>query len=175
MYLQNLVYFSFDRQSCAIESAAFYNPNRSVFVLFTSPVKFSTETQSPTLAVLRSYANIHFMNMNVGAFLNGTLVEDFYRSGKLSKSMYPVEHLADLLRICVLHKYGGIYLDGDCIVQKNLDRLTVNFLGSEAHNGNQIDHANGGVMGFQDQIGHEILELFLKYVFIIIYIQILIN
>lgn len=157
----NICFFS---QSCAIESAAYHNPNRTVFVLFASLVGFSPETQSPTLAVLRSYANIHFLNINLDTFVEGTPAEGFYRSGKLFPSKYFMEHMSDFLRLLVLYKYGGIYLDLDAIVQKNLDELPANFLGQEAYRGDKINGVNGAVIGFQDEIGHEILELCLKYV-----------
>ncbi|XP_055297542.1 lactosylceramide 4-alpha-galactosyltransferase-like [Sitodiplosis mosellana] len=149
-------------QSCAIESAAFRHPNRNVFVLFASPVKFATETQSATLAVLRSYTNIHFMNMNLDTFVKGTPAEDFYRSGRIFSSTHLVEHMSDFLRLLVLYKYGGIYLDTDAIVQKNMDGLPANFLGKEAYAGTKINGINGAVIGFQDQDGHEILELCLN-------------
>ena len=162
-FSQNLNNLLFHRQYCGIESAAIYNPNRPIFVLCTSPVIFSTKTQSASLAVLRSYANIHFMHLNVEALVKGTIAEDFYRSGQISDSQYPVVHLSDFLRIFVLYKYGGIYLDTDAVVQKDLDVLPANFVGKDAYGG-RIDAVNNAVMGFQDQNGHEILELFLKYV-----------
>lgn len=104
------------------------------------------------------------MNMNLDAFVNGTPAEDFCRNGKLSTSKHLIEHTSDLFRLIVLYKYGGIYLDTDAIVQKNLDELPANFLGKEAYEGKKINGINNAVLGFQDQIGHEILELCIEYV-----------
>lgn len=46
-------------------------------------------------------------------FSIGTPLEQFMALDKLSKSSYPIEHTADILRILVLYKYGGVYLDLD--------------------------------------------------------------
>ncbi|XP_055297569.1 lactosylceramide 4-alpha-galactosyltransferase-like [Sitodiplosis mosellana] len=152
-------------QACAIESAAYHNPNRTVFVLFASTVGFPAEMQPATLAVLRSnFTNIHFLNVNIDTFVEGTPVQKFYHSGKLFTSKYLIEHMSDFLRFLVLYKYGGIYLDTDVIVQKNFDNLPDNFLGKEAHHGYRIDSVNNAVLGFNGTIGHEILELCLKEV-----------
>ncbi|XP_055296562.1 lactosylceramide 4-alpha-galactosyltransferase-like isoform X2 [Sitodiplosis mosellana] len=130
------------RQVCAVESAAYHNPNRTIFILFASPVDLLTNTQSETLAVLQSYKNIHIQNINLDTFVEGTLAEDFYRSGKLFASKTLIEHMSDFLRLLVLYKYGGIYLDTDVVVQKNLDELPANFLGKEAYEGKKVDGVN---------------------------------
>lgn len=72
--------------------------------------------------------------------------------------------MSDFVRLIVLYKYGGIYLDTDAIVKKNLDVLPANFLGKEAFGGKKINGLNGAVLGFQDEIGQEILELCFKCV-----------
>ncbi|KAH7933925.1 hypothetical protein HPB49_019307 [Dermacentor silvarum] len=52
-----------------------------------------------------------------------TPFEPWYESGILNKSAFPVEHLADALRLTVLYKQGGVYLDIDVIVLRSLDTL----------------------------------------------------
>lgn len=94
--------------------------------------------------------------------MKDTPAEKFYQSGELFTSKYLIEHMSDFLRYIVLYKFGGIYLDTDVIVQKNLDELPVNFLGKEARNGNSIVSVNGAVLGIQDELGHEILKLCLE-------------
>lgn len=91
------------------------------------------------------------------------MAEDFYRSERLRSSMFPIEHTSDFLRLIVLHKYGGIYLDTDVIVQKSFDLLPANFMGLEGYgDGAFIQGINNAVIGFQDQTGHEVIELCLK-------------
>lgn len=155
----------FHSQACSIESAAHHNPNRSVFVLFASQANKPKNSQSKTLDVLRSYTNIHFLNMNLDTLVTGTPVEDFYNSGKLFTSVYLVEHMSDFARLLVLDKFGGIYLDSDCIVQKNFDELPANFIGREAYGANISTYVNNAVLGFQNSIGHEILQLCFEYTF----------
>ena len=142
---------------CAIESAARHNPNRKIFVLFASP----TDSKVSNVA-LKSYANVHFLNVNLDAFVEKTPAKKFYQSGELFTSKYLVEHMSDFLRLLVLYKYGGIYLDMDVVVQKNMDDLPANFLGKEAYEGNNVGGVNGALLGFQDEIGHKIIKLCLK-------------
>lgn len=76
--------------------------------------------------------------------------------------MYPIEHTSDFLRLIVLHTHGGIYLDTDVIVQKSFDLLPANFMGLEGFGGDHIQGINNAVIGFQDRISHEVLEICLK-------------
>lgn len=73
--------------------------------------------------------------------------------------------MSDFLRLLVLYRYGGIYLDTDVVVQKNLDDLPPNFVGKEVDVKKKINHVNNAVIGLQDEFGHEISELFLKCAF----------
>lgn len=118
--------------------------------------------QSSNVAPLRPYKNIQYLNINLDTFVDDTPVKLFYQSGELFTSNYLVEHMSDFLRFSVLYKFGGIYLDTDVVVQKNMDNLPANFLGKEAYEGNNVDSVNGAVLGFQDEIGHEILKLCLR-------------
>lgn len=153
------------RQACAIESAALHNPNRIIFVLFTSPAVSLDDSQSKYFSVLRSYSNIHFMNLNLETFVEKTPAKQFYQSGKLFVSKYLINNMSNLLRMAVLYRYGGIYLDTDVVVQRNLDDLPPNFVGKQGHAGKEVTLVNNAVIGFQGEIGHEISELCLKCVF----------
>lgn len=142
---------------CAIESAAHHNPNRTIFVLFASPTDSKVSS-----VVLKSYANVHFLNVNLNKFVEKTPAKKFYQSGELFASNYLVEHMSDFLRLLVLYKCGGIYLDMDVVVQKNMDDLPANILGEEAYEGNNVGSVNEVVLGFQDKIGHKMIKLCLK-------------
>lgn len=97
------------------------------------------------------------MNINLDKFVLGTPVEQFYKNGALFKSIYGVTHMSDFLRFLVLYKYGGIYLDLDVVVQKNLDGMPANFCGVER--GSDL---NVAVFGLQNKIGHLISKLCLR-------------
>ncbi|XP_031631974.1 uncharacterized protein LOC116346177 isoform X2 [Contarinia nasturtii] len=54
------------KQACVIESAARWNPNRDVFVIFASPVGIRDYPHwPPFIEQLKEYDNIYFRNMNL--------------------------------------------------------------------------------------------------------------
>lgn len=109
---------------------------------------------------LRSYNNVHFRWVNLNTYAHGTPLESFSENGLLFLSKFVVSHTSDFLRYLSLFRFGGIHLDLDVVVQKNLDTLAPNFSGAQ----NELQIAVGA-MGFQqDPIGHMILEYCLKLV-----------
>jgi lactosylceramide 4-alpha-galactosyltransferase len=64
---------------------------------------------------LLSYPNIHLRYLNPIEFSKGTKLENFFQRGAMAKSSYPIEHTADVMRVLILNKYGGQYLDLDII------------------------------------------------------------
>ncbi|XP_050297520.1 lactosylceramide 4-alpha-galactosyltransferase-like isoform X2 [Anthonomus grandis grandis] len=143
------------RQACAVESAANMNPATDVYLLITSPGVFKDEnTESDRIIkALQKYSNIKLMYYNVERFVQGSPVEPLWKSGRVKASNYPLAHISDVLRLLVLWKYGGIYLDLDIVVIKNLDTLPTNFAGAETS-----DVLASGVMGYDAEgTGHQFL------------------
>lgn len=148
------------RQACAIESAARHNPDRDVFVLFTSPVGFAGNGTDPferllhvpeIIKSLSTLPNVYLRNANMTTFIRGTPMEALERRGLVYRSLWPPVHLADVARLLVLYRYGGIYLDSDMIVMKSFRALSAVFLSSEEN-----DFLNNGAMGTtHDGFGHE--------------------
>ncbi|XP_030751592.1 lactosylceramide 4-alpha-galactosyltransferase-like [Sitophilus oryzae] len=141
------------RQACAVESAARMNPNKTVYLLYASPGMFRDDhTQSDELIKnLMAYSNIKLQYLNMKKFVQGTPVEKLWTSEKIYRSKYILPHMSDILRYLTLWKYGGIYIDLDVIVTKNLDSLEQNFAGAEDSN-----YIASGVMGFSSKgIGHQ--------------------
>lgn len=150
--------FSCSRQACAVESAARWNPDRSVFVLSVSPVGLSSESISPMIRVLLSYPNVHFRNIDLKTYVVGTGAEKFVESGKLFESQFLVVHTSDLLRFVSLNKFGGIYLDLDMVVQKSFDHMPPNFACEE-----DPTAINNAVLGFQhNEVGKQITDLCIR-------------
>uniref|UniRef100_A0A182MKZ4 Alpha 1,4-glycosyltransferase domain-containing protein n=1 Tax=Anopheles culicifacies TaxID=139723 RepID=A0A182MKZ4_9DIPT len=121
------------RQACAIESAARANPRKKVIVLFASWNEFNDPGQVrfrdlPTLARL---PNVHFRWLNLEQFAQGTPVEEVIRSDKLYQRPNGAEYLSEILRLVLLYKYGGIYLDLDVVTLKKLEFYNPNFFGAE--------------------------------------------
>lgn len=109
------------RQACAIESAAKNNPDFNV-TLFALHVTDLAENSSYTKA-LRKYPNINIIPTTLKEFTTGTIAEDWVKKGDIYKSKHSVVHFSDFMRLFVLWKYGGIYLDTDFIVLKSLSGL----------------------------------------------------
>lgn len=96
--------------------------------------------------------------------LNGTPAEPWLRKvqlGGVSPGSVPLgQNLSNLLRLALLYKYGGVYLDADVVVLKPLSRLR-NAIGAQA-----VDEATGewrrlnnAVMAFD--AGHLVVREFI--------------
>jgi lactosylceramide 4-alpha-galactosyltransferase len=121
------------RQACSIESAAKMNPERAVEVLFATKLapenrEFHLNFQSvfcqlndeiPGTRKMNfildklenSYENLFLKSIDLLEFSEKTPLEGLMKSGKVLKSKYLMEHLADVLRLLTLWKFGGTYLD----------------------------------------------------------------
>lgn len=156
MFEKNII---FNRQACAIESAAKWNPDRQVFVLFTSPVGFiPNEMPSSIFKALVTYPNIHFRNLNPVNYSIGTPGEEWIKLKAIYYSRYLNDHMADYLRLITLYTFGGICLDFNVIVLRNIGNLPPNFAAAKSE-----DWVSNGVMGFEsDCVGHKFVEMVLR-------------
>jgi hypothetical protein len=105
------------RQICAIESAAYTNPDSNVYV-FSLNAKLQMELLYP-------YKNIKYVKINIEEIVKDTVVEEFWKKvkNKFFEGQYAVAHLSDLLRLVILWKYGGYYTDLDTITIKNINPI----------------------------------------------------
>ncbi|KAH8376752.1 hypothetical protein KR093_001151, partial [Drosophila rubida] len=144
------------RQMCSIESAALHNPNFQVFVLFANPQRI--DPQDKFVRIIRSYGNVHLRQLNVWRYVRNTPVEDWIIRDNKFISSFPTEHTSDLLRLLTLHRFGGIYMDMDVVVLRNMENLPLNYVGTE------LDSIIvNSVMSFDPTgIGHEVVEFFLR-------------
>lgn len=98
-------------------------------------------------------------NVNVETFTKNSPLDLDHRD-KIYSSRHPVVHLADFLRLQVLYKYGGIYIDTDFIIFKSFAPLVKTFLTRE----HTYEFLNNGIMGFShDGDGHDLLDFIMKY------------
>ncbi|KAK9883262.1 hypothetical protein WA026_001447 [Henosepilachna vigintioctopunctata] len=134
------------RQACAVESAALMNPNLDVYLTFTSPgvFKFEDTESDRFLKALLGYSNVRINHLNYEKYTKGTPVEELYSKGAIEASHYAMSHASDILRYLTLWKYGGIYLDLDVVVIKNLESLPPNFSGCQWRN-----QVAAGILGFE--------------------------
>lgn len=110
------------RQACSVESAARAHPDREIYVLFSSPVS-KTAFQQVTFELLQKFPNIKFKRVHIVDYAKETPIEELVASGALNRTRWPISHTSDFLRFLTLYKWGGLYLDLDVMVMKNLDGL----------------------------------------------------
>lgn len=148
------------RQACAIESAARWNPNFDVFLLFASPVGFKKNSaeMAPVINALKSYSNIHMRHVDLWSYANHTPFADWLSTGDLFYSKYLISHTSDFLRYMSMYKFGGIYMDLDVVVQKSFENIEPNFTGAESSK-----EIAAGIMSFEHTgIGHRVAEMCMK-------------
>ncbi|KAG5666936.1 hypothetical protein PVAND_014941 [Polypedilum vanderplanki] len=111
------------RQACSVESAARINPDMEVYLFFATNSSGIDMHFSDLIEALLSYKNIHLRFLNPKEFSVGTILEDLFQKDKIKNSSYPVAHLSDILRVLLLYKYGGQYLDLDTITITQLSSI----------------------------------------------------
>jgi lactosylceramide 4-alpha-galactosyltransferase len=74
-----------------------------------------------------SYENLFLKYIDLLEFSERTPLEGLMKSGKVLESNYFMEHLADVLRLLTLWKFGGTYLDLDVIVKDPIESIGENF------------------------------------------------
>lgn len=130
----------------------------NVFVAFVSRHGDDKVRSSPAVRSVLSYSNVFFNKLDLVEFSRETPLQEFIRSGKLQNAKFVVSHTSDVLRLLMLWKYGGTYLDGDMIVQKPLDSVLPNYACDETCNA-----LNGAILNLdQSESGHGLAEIFMK-------------
>ncbi|KAL9243595.1 hypothetical protein vseg_017464 [Gypsophila vaccaria] len=122
-----------DREKFCIESLFRFNPNACLLI-----VSKSMDTYNGT-QILRPFLRMNFKVMAVtpdfGFVFKDTMGAKWYNElmkGKIKKGEISLgQNLSNLLRLAILYKYGGIYMDTDFIVLKSLSKLR-NSIGAQA-------------------------------------------
>nr|XP_022900701.1 lactosylceramide 4-alpha-galactosyltransferase-like [Onthophagus taurus] len=121
------------RASCALESAAFHHQNRSIYYVYVGNYsEAAMDTTDINLKTILNYENIQLVYVKINDLVENTEIEELFKKGLIQSSDYYVAHFKDAFCVILLRKYGGVYLDGDVIILKNLDDLGENFVGKEA-------------------------------------------
>ena len=117
------------RLLCAFESAAKFNPDLKVFVLLVESIG-DTSKVFTTPHYLRRVENLHFRRLTQAAsdsIARGTAVEHIWISGHVASSKYGLNNISNILRILLVFKFGGYYLDSDIVARARFPR-TPNFV-----------------------------------------------
>jgi lactosylceramide 4-alpha-galactosyltransferase len=106
------------RQLCAIESAAYRNPNANVvlYTLFSKKGNYSF--------LLDHYPGLSIQMISPSELFNNTPLAEWYKKGSVLKSDSVVAHISDAGRLALLLKHGGFYSDLDTIALKSFKSLT---------------------------------------------------
>lgn len=145
------------RQACAIESSALANPHLKVFFLFSSRERLNNLKLTPEVGAILSYPNVHINYLNMNEISSKSPMESFLKTRRLAKSSFKIEHTSDVLRLLLLWKYGGTYLDLDMIVKKKLDSIASNYACVQ-----DISNVNGAILNFDTIKGKELAEIFIE-------------
>ncbi|XP_053800202.1 lactosylceramide 4-alpha-galactosyltransferase-like [Vidua chalybeata] len=138
--------------SCSVESAARTHPASRVMVLMKGLAKGNASLPKHwAFSLLSCFPNVEIRPLDLTELFSGTPLKRWY--------LWPLRHwephflpvLSDACRIVLMWKFGGIYLDTDFIVLKNLENLT-NALGIQDDN-----ELNGAFLSFKAK--HQFMEL----------------
>lgn len=130
----------------------------NVFVSFVSRHEEDDVKLTPLMKTVLTYPNVHFNTLDLIKFSLGTPFEKLINKGELHASKFVVSHTSDVLRLLVLWKYGGTYLDTDMIVRKRLDSVPSNFACEDVANG-----VNGAILNFSNnKEGRRLTEILMK-------------
>jgi len=117
------------RQACSVESTARTNQDLRINVMFTSP---TINSNSPPMRCLQAYPNIVFHHLDARDLFLSSPLRNWYLKDPLQTVVdtdYRTALISDALRLVLLHKHGGIYLDLDNLVLRSLSDFR-NTLGS---------------------------------------------
>lgn len=156
------------RQACAIESAAITNPDMTVYVYLSirAPPGEAEPEEGEGLQrnclvmdILTKIANVKLIREDLTRHLWATPLETLLTDNLLTNSTYSLQHMSDALRVALLYKYGGIYLDLDVVVFRSL-RCLRNMVGQNVVYGES--NIENGVIMFDK--GHPFLKFYMNYV-----------
>lgn len=78
---------------------------------------------SITNALLNNYTNVQIVREHIFKHLKGTPLENLVNRIHLNGTQLSVQHKSDMLRVALLWRRGGIYLDHDTVVLRPLTGL----------------------------------------------------
>ncbi|XP_002189441.6 lactosylceramide 4-alpha-galactosyltransferase isoform X3 [Taeniopygia guttata] len=138
--------------SCSVESAARTHPTSRVVVLMKGLAKGKASLPKHwAFSLLSCFPNVEIRPLDLTELFSGTPLQRWYLWPLRHWEPYFLPVLSDACRIVLMWKFGGIYLDTDFIVLKNLENLT-NALGIQDNH-----ELNGAFLSFKAK--HKFMEL----------------
>ncbi|XP_044248282.2 lactosylceramide 4-alpha-galactosyltransferase isoform X2 [Ursus arctos] len=140
---------------CSVESAARAHPESRVVVLMKGlPGGNASLPRHLGLSLLGCFPNVHLLPLDLEELFRDTPLAAWYAARQRRWEPYLLPVLSDASRIALMWKFGGIYLDTDFIVLKNLQNLT-NTLGTQSRY-----VLNGAFLAFERH--HEFMALCMR-------------
>ena len=91
--------------------------------------------------------SLEVKNYSLEALLTGSPAESFItRLSEVRNGMHWYSHETDLLRLLILYKWGGVYMDTDMMIVHPVDTLKMNIVAWENIKENNL---NGAFMMFE--------------------------
>uniref|UniRef100_A0A6J0UWG8 Lactosylceramide 4-alpha-galactosyltransferase n=1 Tax=Pogona vitticeps TaxID=103695 RepID=A0A6J0UWG8_9SAUR len=117
---------------CSVESAARVHPESKIIVLMKGLVNYNnTLPKNLGISLMSCFPNIEIKPLDLKNLFSDTPLASWYSLAQQRWEPYFLPILSDACRITIMWKFGGIYLDTDFIVLKNLNNLT-NVLGTQS-------------------------------------------
>ncbi|KAJ3160878.1 hypothetical protein HDU86_008240 [Geranomyces michiganensis] len=108
--------FTMFRYACSIESAARMNPDHTITVLAKNVSDFQRKLEPWRKAVGNKIGNrVRVRRIDYTGYFQGTPFEPWWRDGRWRQSHWVGQNLGNALRLAVIYKEGGVYLDMDII------------------------------------------------------------
>ncbi|XP_003783185.1 lactosylceramide 4-alpha-galactosyltransferase [Otolemur garnettii] len=140
---------------CSVESAARTHPESHVVVLMKGlPRGNASLPRNLGISLLGCFPNVQMLPLDLEELFRDTPLAAWYVAAQGRWEPYWLPVLSDASRIALMWKFGGIYLDTDFIVLRNLRNLT-NALGIQSRY-----VLNGAFLAFERQ--HTFMELCMR-------------
>ncbi|NXW40651.1 A4GAT galactosyltransferase, partial [Nyctiprogne leucopyga] len=138
--------------TCSVESAARTHPETRVVVLMKGLANNNASLPNHwAFSLLSCFPNVEIRPLDLPELFSGTPLAKWYLQSEHQKEPFFLPVLSDACRMAIMWKFGGIYLDTDFIVLRNLKNL-INALGM------QSEHLlNGAFLSFKPR--HEFMAL----------------
>ena len=106
--------------------------------------------------VLKQFANVHFIHEDLVEYIRESKFWTLYEKGTFNESSWSYVHFSDALRLVLLEKYGGFYLDSDIVTFRPLHCLR-----NAASYINEAPNIENGIIVFDKH--HPFLNFLIKY------------
>ncbi|XP_073400370.1 lactosylceramide 4-alpha-galactosyltransferase [Dendrobates tinctorius] len=140
---------------CAVESTARAHPHTKITIMMNG-LKGNNQSlpQNFGISFLSCFSTVQFVPLDFKKLFSDTLLGTWYSKVERHAELVDYPTLSDACRLAILWKWGGIYLDTDFIILKNLLTIT-NAMALQS-----LYIVNGAFITFQPR--HKFIELSMK-------------